>query len=88
VDGILVGYARCSTRGQDLRAQRTALRSAGVADDRIYTDAGYTGRNTDYDDDGTLFEKHQLPPGVKMIQRADLCAGGGWPQSSSQRADQ
>lgn len=47
MDGILVGYARCSTRGQDLRAQRTALRSAGVADDRIYTDAGYTGRNTD-----------------------------------------
>ncbi|MGW0455865.1 recombinase family protein [Gordonia sputi] len=46
-DGILVGYARCSTRGQDLKAQRSALRAAGVPDDRIYTDAGYTGRNTD-----------------------------------------
>ncbi len=47
MDGILVGYARCSTRGQDLRVQRSALRKAGVADDRIYTDSGYTGRNTD-----------------------------------------
>lgn len=45
--GILVGYARCSTRGQDLRAQQSALRAAGIAPDRIYTDAGYTGRNTD-----------------------------------------
>ncbi len=27
--------------------QRTALRRAGVSEDRIYTDAGYTGRNTD-----------------------------------------
>lgn len=45
--GILVGYARCSTRGQDLRAQQSALRAAGIAPDRIYTDAGYTGRNPD-----------------------------------------
>ncbi|MGW0020962.1 recombinase family protein [Rhodococcus sp. NPDC003382] len=45
MDGILIGYARCSTRGQDLRAQRTALKRLGVADDRIYTDKGYTGRN-------------------------------------------
>lgn len=45
--GILVGYARCSTRGQDLRAERSELKHAGVAEDRIYTDAGYTGRNSD-----------------------------------------
>ncbi|MFF3182174.1 recombinase family protein [Rhodococcus pyridinivorans] len=45
MDGILIGYARCSTAGQDLRAQRTALKRLGVPDDRIYTDKGYTGRN-------------------------------------------
>ncbi len=45
MDGILIGYARCSTAGQDLRAQRTALKRLGVPNDRIYTDKGYTGRN-------------------------------------------
>ncbi len=42
---MLVGYARCSTRGQDLRAQRSALRHLGVDPERIYTDKGRTGRN-------------------------------------------
>ncbi|WP_054717882.1 recombinase family protein [Rhodococcus sp. SMB37] len=42
---ILIGYARCSTQGQDLRAQRTALKRLGVEPDRIYTDKGCTGRN-------------------------------------------
>lgn len=41
----MVGYARCSTRGQDLRAQRSALRRLGVGTGNIYTDRGYTGRN-------------------------------------------
>lgn len=45
VTEILVGYSRCSTRGQDLRAQRTALKRLGVDPERIYTDKGYTGRN-------------------------------------------
>jgi DNA invertase Pin-like site-specific DNA recombinase len=40
-----VGYARCSTAGQDLTAQREALRALGVADDRIYLDHGLTGRH-------------------------------------------
>lgn len=44
---LKIGYARCSTRGQDLRAQRSALKTLGVADDRIYTDQGFTGRNRD-----------------------------------------
>ncbi|WP_081263510.1 recombinase family protein [Rhodococcus pyridinivorans] len=39
---MLIGYARCSTAGQDLRAQRTALKRFGARDDRIYTDKGYT----------------------------------------------
>ena len=38
-----VGYARCSTHGQDLAAQREALIALGVAEERIYTDHGLTG---------------------------------------------
>ena len=38
-----IGYARCSTHGQDLAAQREALLTLGVAEDRIYTDHGLTG---------------------------------------------
>ena len=34
----LLGYARVSTAGQDLDAQRNALASAGVGEARIYTD--------------------------------------------------
>ncbi|MGW5268353.1 recombinase family protein [Rhodococcus sp. NPDC003994] len=45
MDENLIGYARCSTRGQDLRAQRTALKRLGVDAGSIYTDRGYTGRN-------------------------------------------
>jgi DNA invertase Pin-like site-specific DNA recombinase len=40
-----IGYARCSTHGQDLAAQRDALIALGVAEDRIYTDHGLTGTN-------------------------------------------
>jgi len=43
----LIGYARCSTAGQDLTAQRELLRALGVGDDRIYLDHGLTGRNRD-----------------------------------------
>ena len=38
-----IGYARCSTYGQDLAAQREALIALGVAEERIYTDHGLTG---------------------------------------------
>ena len=41
----LIGYARCSTNKQDLTAQRQALLALGVAEDRIYTDQGFTGTN-------------------------------------------
>ncbi|GGX72816.1 invertase [Tateyamaria omphalii] len=40
-----IGYARCSTGGQDLTAQKQALETLGVASDRIYTDHGLTGTN-------------------------------------------
>lgn len=42
---MLIGYARCSTENQDLRAQRQQLRTLGVDDDRVYVDHGYTGRS-------------------------------------------
>lgn len=41
----LIGYARCSTDKQDLTAQRQALLSLGVTQDRIYVDHGFTGTN-------------------------------------------
>ena len=40
-----IGYARCSTDGQDLTAQKQALEVLGVASDRIYTDHGLPGTN-------------------------------------------
>lgn len=40
-----IGYARCSTDGQDLTAQKLALEALDVAPDRIYTDHGLTGTN-------------------------------------------
>jgi len=40
-----IGYARCSTDGQDLTAQKQALETLGVTPDRIYTDHGLTGTN-------------------------------------------
>jgi DNA invertase Pin-like site-specific DNA recombinase len=43
--GELIGYARCSTAGQDLTAQRQTLGDLGVGDERIYLDHGLTGRN-------------------------------------------
>lgn len=42
-DSTLRGYARCSTDRQDLAAQIGMLTALGVAEDRIYSDHGYTG---------------------------------------------
>jgi len=42
---LRVGYARCSTDGQDLDAQRQALRRLGVSARRTYVDHGLTGAN-------------------------------------------
>ena len=40
-----VVYARVSTNEQDVDAQRSFLIAAGVDEDRIYTDVGFTGKN-------------------------------------------
>lgn len=41
----LIGYARVSTRTQDLTVQRQALAALGVPSERIYVDSGLTGTN-------------------------------------------
>ena len=46
-NGILVGYARCSTQHQDLEVQRGQLERLGVEPDRLYLDEGRTGTNRD-----------------------------------------
>lgn len=45
MSGLKVGYARVSTTGQDLTAQREALTRLGVEADRVYVDHGLTGTN-------------------------------------------
>lgn len=39
------GYSRVSTVGQDLEVQRAFLLSEGIAEERIFFDHGFTGKN-------------------------------------------
>lgn len=40
MNGLLIGYARVSTDGQDVTAQRNALDHLGVGPERLYVDHG------------------------------------------------
>ena len=42
---MLVGYARVSTSGQDLAAQRDGIHSLGVDPENVHVDHGMTGTN-------------------------------------------
>jgi DNA invertase Pin-like site-specific DNA recombinase len=47
MESEFVGYARVSTRDQDLTVQREALAALGVPEARVYVDHGLTGTNRD-----------------------------------------
>lgn len=47
MSGTTVGYARVSTAGQDVAAQREGLAALGVDPKLVYVDHGLTGRNRD-----------------------------------------
>lgn len=47
MSGTKVGYARVSTTGQDVAAQREGLAALGLNPKLVYVDHGLTGRNRD-----------------------------------------
>lgn len=61
---ITFGYARVSTRSQNLDKQHDALTAAGVPEDRIYSDK-VTGRNMDRP--GWKDLRSRLQPGNRLV---------------------
>lgn len=59
--GMRIGYARCSTEKQDLRAQKHAL--AQLAVDRVFTDEGFSGTKRD--------SRHGLEQALAALRAGD-----------------
>lgn len=59
--GMRIGYARCSTEKQDLRAQKHAL--AQLAVDQVYTDEGFSGTKRD--------SRHGLDQALAALRAGD-----------------
>lgn len=59
--GMRIGYARCSTDKQDLRAQKNELSKIGV--DTVYVDEGFTGTKRD--------SRHGLDQALAAVRGGD-----------------
>ncbi|MCG7415173.1 MULTISPECIES: recombinase family protein [Microbacterium] len=59
---MIVGYARVSTVEQDVETQRRALLELGVAEDRIYTDRGFSGKT---------MTRHGLDQALAAVREGD-----------------
>lgn len=59
---MIVGYARVSTLAQDLETQRQRLLELGVAEDRIYSDTGFTGKT---------MTRHGLDQALAAVREGD-----------------
>lgn len=60
-----IGYARCSTAGQDTEVQVRKLLTMGVPEERIYIDHGFTGKTMSRD--GYLQARAALRTGDEFV---------------------
>ncbi|MEV0424121.1 recombinase family protein [Streptosporangium canum] len=65
-----VGYARCSTNGQDVIVQTEQLRALGVEPDRIYIDRGFSGTTQRYN------RGRRKPDSPAAYRMASILGGG------------
>lgn len=62
---MLIGYARCSTAGQDTEVQVRKLLAEGVPEDRVYVDHGFSGKTMTRD--GYLQARAALRTGDTLV---------------------